>query len=425
MSGFPETERLVSEWMQAAAPSSAPAHAVDEAISTTSRQRPLPRWLSMLRIPPMTTGSRALVGSPTGRLAYLAFLVLAAVALVLAGMAVGGRLLAQEPQLAGPNGLIAVDAQGDILVARPDGSDPHTITTGPDDDLNVTWSPDGTRLAFFSTPAEGGAARLAIVDPEGGSRVDFGPTPGWLFKTFSIGTPNIVWDPAGSRVATLVSGGSGTTIALVDVETGAFTPLDVGSFDVTFITWSPDGEWLGYVGQTMGREAFVIRPDGSDERSVSPVSAEAASYLSLDWSPDSASLTYTRLDDATGRHALYASDVASGSERLLVLPAPGREFWWPTYSPDGTRIASGGSEGPSGALFVMDAAGGEPARLAPDPPITTEDVTWSPDGQQLLVFAGDLQSLLIVPVGDPTAAVAIPTGGSLGSPSWQRIAASG
>jgi WD40 repeat protein len=423
MNGTPDLERLLTDWMTSAAPSHAPRQTVDDVISTTSTHRPRPTMLALMRTPPMTTPPSALVGSVPVRTAYLLAIVLAAGTLAVATVATGTRFLTRAAEPAAfMDGLIAVDVEGDIAVAEPDGSSLRRLTEGPDNEVSPSFSPNGELLAFWSTPDGANAARLVVMRPDGQERREFEAGPGWLFKTFVIGSPNISWSPDGARIAAVVSGATGTTIGLVDLATGTFTPLDVGAFDVTFVTWSPDGESLAYIGSTMGREVFVIRPDGTGETSVSPVATDAPSYLSVDWSPDSQRVTYSR-SDGDGSFAVYSADVASGTETPIASGADaGANYWWPTFSPDGSRLASGGDQDGAAAVFIGLADGSEWDHLAIPRPVTTEDVTWSPDGRSLLVYASDLQSLLVVPIDDPDALVAIPTPGSLGSPSWQRLA---
>ena len=52
--------------------------------------------------------------------------------------------------------------------------------------------------------------------------------------------------------------------------------------------------------------------------------------------------------------------------------------------PDGSLIASGGAEGGAAAVYVLPADGqGSVERLALPVGVTTEDVTWAPDGRSL------------------------------------------
>ena len=84
---------------------------------------------------------------------------------------------------------------------------------------------------------------------------------------------------------------------------------------------------------------------------------DAASNLSIDWSPVSRILTYTRLEPGGSGHAVYAVDVQTGNE-TTIAPAPsGSDYWWPTFSPDdpssrpaGPRVA----RPPSTSCRLMD-----------------------------------------------------------------------
>jgi Tol biopolymer transport system component len=422
MSGDLDLERLLADWMASAAPSRAPSQAVDDAISTTGQRGPRPTLLALMRTSPMTTRPTTLVGSWPMRAAYLLTILVVAIALAATSILIGARYLAQAADPTGPNGLIAVDSEGDILIADPDGTHARLLTTGPDIDIQPSFSPDGHRLAYFSTPAEGGAARLILMRPDGSDRREIDAAPGWLFKTAIMGSPNISWSPDATRIATVVAGGTGSTLAVVDVGSGAFEPLEISSFDATFVSWSPDGEWLAYIGRTLGGEVFLIHPDGTEERSVSPTAADGPSYLSVDWSPDSRHVTYSRSNETDDGFDAYAVDLARMEETLLAGDEPGvGNLWWPTYSPVGARLASGGDLAGAAAVYTGRADGTDWSPLAIPSPVTTEDVTWSPDGTSLLVFSHDLASLLLVPIDAPAATVTIATGESLGSPSWQRV----
>lgn len=86
-----------------------PIGAVDELITATSRVRPLPRWLALIKEPPMRRSSAVAVGSPTVRLAAIALSTV--LLLVLAGGVVAGAM-----QLIGPaTHVVSSDGSGDFL----------------------------------------------------------------------------------------------------------------------------------------------------------------------------------------------------------------------------------------------------------------------------------------------------------------------
>ena len=104
-----------------------------------------PRWLALIKEPPMRIHARIAVGSPTVRLAAI---VAASVILALAatGLVVGAASLMPSPNPSPPvvapvDGLVAYDSGGDIWVSKYDGSGAHRLTSGPADDTSPQWSP--------------------------------------------------------------------------------------------------------------------------------------------------------------------------------------------------------------------------------------------------------------------------------------------
>ncbi len=81
-------ERSIAVWMADEATGAASDAVLDNVMFATRRMRPRPRWLALLKEPPMRLQSRTTVGSPTGRLvlvlALLGVLLLGAVAAVAA-----------------------------------------------------------------------------------------------------------------------------------------------------------------------------------------------------------------------------------------------------------------------------------------------------------------------------------------------------
>lgn len=77
---------------------------------------------------------------------------------------------------------------------------------------------------------------------------------------------------------------------------------------------------------------------------------------------------------------------ADGTDMRQLTTGPGMETY-PTWSPDGTRIAYRLWEGGTESILVMDAGGGNRATLATDAQFTQDCVkglVWSPDGTNVL-----------------------------------------
>jgi len=100
-----------------------------------------------------------------------------------------------------------------VFVAQPDGSMPTPFdTTGPaqplTDPYDLAWSPDGTKLAYDATLADGTTGLV----------VDDGTT-----QTVIGAGENPVWSPSGTRIAVSTAAG------LVSVATDGSDPRDLGT----------------------------------------------------------------------------------------------------------------------------------------------------------------------------------------------------
>ena len=107
-------ERLFVEGLHDVAPARAPDRLRTQVKTETGEVRPRPRWLALIKEPPMRTNSRLAVGSPTARVAAIVAATLLATLFVVGAGIAGSHLLA---------------ADDDVIVVAQDGSgDFSTIT---------------------------------------------------------------------------------------------------------------------------------------------------------------------------------------------------------------------------------------------------------------------------------------------------------
>ncbi len=88
-------ERSIAAWMADEGRTARDDAVLDQILSTTGRSQPQPRWLVLVKEPPMRINSRVAVGSPTRRLVLVAAIALLALA---AGAAVAAQVV--RPPLA-------------------------------------------------------------------------------------------------------------------------------------------------------------------------------------------------------------------------------------------------------------------------------------------------------------------------------------
>lgn len=131
--------------------------------------------------------------------------------------------------------------EGDLYVARPDGSELRQVTGGPAIDRMPRWSPDGKWIAFFSTRS--GNLELWKIRPDGSE----------LQQLTKGGGSYMTWSPDGTRMATVtgLQEGPGRWIIFdpnrpFDAQSPTAIPgMSLGRVSVN--SWAPDGEQV--VGQ--------------------------------------------------------------------------------------------------------------------------------------------------------------------------------
>jgi sugar lactone lactonase YvrE len=213
-------ERRVATWMANAGDVSAAAaeHDIDRILTATSRVRPYPRWLALLKESPMGTtteaGPRVTVGSPARALA-IALLLVALLAALGVGAFASGIL---DPVVAPP----APPAPLSVLAWR------QTVTAG-------SFAP----LANLSRDEQG---RIWVVD-SGSSRFAIYRPDGTFVEH---------WKPGDGPPLNLVRENGDTYGSIAFASDGSRYVLDVGNYRV--VAYSASGQFRG---------SWVVKEEGS------------------------------------------------------------------------------------------------------------------------------------------------------------------
>lgn len=278
------------------------------------------------------------------------------------------------------NGRIAfsVGPDADIFVVAPDGTgltkmvDRHM--SGEEGGLQMSWSPDGTTLAF----------------------TDYRP--------------------------------NGSTGLFVEADGG--TPVDISSslHDADSPTWSPDSSQLALGGCCeAGYDIYVVNADGNDVRRVTDERDNGVDGAFMPaWSPDGAKIAYsvTRYDEGSQdeTHGISIVNVDGGVPVVITWSSNHDDM--PVWSPDGTKIAflrlapDGYSD-----VFVASTVGEltEPVRLSSPSVHATSLPNWTSDSQEVLFSArrldNDNQGIYIVSV-DGTLERVLLEDAFAGDPTW-------
>jgi Tol biopolymer transport system component len=240
--------------------------------------------------------------------------------------------------------------------------------------VDAVWSPDGTRIAFTS-PRDDVGRDVWVVNADGtglhavtsdGAVNRYDTIPVWISATelayhhrddstgrtelraidLTTSTARLLVAEADANFRPLLQPGGSMLVytthaaehrAIVDVRTGERHSLPPDVRDA--VAWAPDGSRLAY-GTPSGM--FVIRPDGSDRRTL----VADHNVRSVDWSRDGRRLAFTIADILTytkfGAAALsnvYTVDADGSNLRRLTGvdgdspftadPADSGAQWWP------------------------------------------------------------------------------------------------
>jgi TolB protein len=431
--------RAVDAFLADTAPSYGPQDLFDEIFLSTSRIRPRPRWLALLKEPTMRYDSHLVTGSPALRLAAIVAMTVSLV-LGLTAMVAGAATLLPSPSADdGPhNGLIAFDSNGDIWVAEPDGRDRRQLTfdaaAGRGRDWGPVWSPDGSMLAYTRDGSGSAPAGIDIIDVDGhevASVAQFGrgfctcrtEDPDWSAYD---GRPS--WAPDSRRVAysIFVPKGYGYHQVFVraldatnseTLDPSGSDPLERGTGPV----WSPEGTRIAYVRPDAPGSLVVMSLSPRGRSIVESASTEPA------WSPDGRRIAYAVKSEDD--YDIAIADLDGSGERTIVSEPTDER--WPAWSPDGRRIAYVRADAESAAhrVVIVDVTQGEGSRRVLDiPGVVDAPPVWSPDGSQLAIWVqpvddGRAGGLTIVDLTDATRPVTIPADSETFRASWQSTGA--
>ncbi|RYF95259.1 MAG: S9 family peptidase [Caulobacteraceae bacterium] len=252
------------------------------------------------------------------------------------------------------------------------------LVAGTGNAMSPRWSPDGKRLAYVST-AEG-SAQLFVrwMDSGATARV----------ATLPEAPDSIAWSPDGRSIAFLMFTGadglsltSGPAPKKPDGATWA-EPLKI----IEGLRYKTDSE--GFLKPGAG-QIYAVSAEGGAPRQLTSGASDNQGPLS--WSRDGQKILFSSAREAGWEHDpalvdLYELTVANGAvKRLTDRVGPDLA---PSVSPDGKLIAYLGFDDKKYAyhdthLYVANADGSNPRRLAPELDRSVDDFRWSDDSRSL------------------------------------------
>ena len=240
--------------------------------------------------------------------------------LLLAIVCVGNLLLIHPSQMASAEGgKIAFSLDGEIYIIDDDGKNLRRLTDHPAVDREPVWLPEGHHILFSSNRD----------------------------RDFDI----YIMDLAGKNIKRIIKLGDKPVI-------------------------SPDGQWIA---QTPAGFLLLVAIDGLKRKEIHWGRPQGATNMAA-WSPDGKKIAFTiRIPGVM--NDIYVIDITGDNFRRLT-DHPGQDLY-PAWSPDGKWIAFWSNRDGVNAVYLMEADGTNPKRLA-----NGRSPEWSPDGQQI-AFVSD------------------------------------
>ncbi|MGH8129500.1 MAG: TolB family protein [Steroidobacteraceae bacterium] len=219
-------------------------------------------------------------------------------------------------------------------MARLDGSELRQLTSGPGADATPIWSPDGTRVVFAS-------------DRGGNEDV-------WIVRADGTDLRNLTNHPASD----------------------------------SHPSWSPDGRLIVFCstrGDGENDDIYVIDTDATKLRRLTDNGLNWDTFPSF--SPDGRTILFRRLL----LERMSEGTLANSEVMVMNIDGTGvvnltRHPWfdgWPSWSPDGRRIAFSSNRSDAYQIYIMNADGSGLTRVV-DSPYTDSRPQWLPDGKGLI-----------------------------------------
>jgi TolB protein len=255
----------------------------------------------------------------------------------------------------GFNGKIAFESKRDgnseVYIMNNDGSGQMNLTNNLAEDIDPTFSPDGTKIAFASN--RDGNNEIYIMNADGTN-----PT---RLTNNSADELQPAFSPDGTRIAFASTRDGNREIYLMNVNGSNPSRITNNPATERAPVFSPDGTKIAFRSNRDGNdEIYLMNADGTNQTNLTN---NPANDFSSTFSPDGTKITFTTTRD--GNDEIYVMNVDGTGQTNLTNRPLGDNY--STFSPDGTKITFRSARDGNREIYVMNADGSNQTRITFEP----------------------------------------------------------
>ena len=263
------------------------------------------------------------------------------------------------------------------------------LTTGPGEDTEAAWSPNGRQIAFQSDRS--GTLGLYVLDTSTAETRPLVTHPGHAcFPAWSPDGRWIVYSYAHFTATGFEGQPNGYNLFLVPTEGGEPRRLTEGLHRDYCPAFAPDGKTIWFCSDRDRRKddnavgLYTIRVDGGDPVQVCGQAGRDRAFCEPCLSPDGRTLVCSRLRGFRDNWTIHLASLDNPAD-TVPLTDPRGAFYSPQWSPGGATLACTGFEAgnPGWGVYLIDARTARRLRVVCGPGNSRSPV-WSPDGRQLV-----------------------------------------